>query len=53
MALTGSQVVSKHKAAIASCAGKTGWARLECIVDAMHREYEGEIPTRKWYVPRE
>jgi len=41
MALTGSQVVAKHKSAINSCSGKTSWDLLECLVDAMHREYKG------------
>jgi len=39
MALSGSQVVSKHKAAIGRCSGKIGWAALKCIVNAMHRQY--------------
>lgn len=41
MALSGSQVVSKHKAAIDRCAGKGGFDALACIVDAMHAEYKG------------
>jgi len=40
MALSGSQVVAKHKAAVNACSGKTSWALLECIVDSMHREYK-------------
>lgn len=43
MALSGAEVVAKHKAAIASCSGQTSWALLSCIVDAMHREYKGAI----------
>lgn len=41
MALTGSQVVSKHKSAISKCSGKSGFDALECMVDAMHNEYKG------------
>ena len=41
MAYAGSTVVSKHKAAVRSCEGKGGWDALECIVDAMHKEYKG------------
>jgi len=39
MGLTGSQVVSKHKAALSRCSGKFGWDLLACIVDEMQREY--------------
>jgi len=41
MALTGAQVVAKHRAAVDRCRGKSGWSALECIVDEMHREYKG------------
>jgi hypothetical protein len=41
MPYKGSEVVSKHKAAVGRCAGKGGWAALECIVDEMHKEYKG------------
>ena len=41
MPYKGSEVVRKHKAAVAKCAGKGGWDALECIVDAMHEEYKG------------
>jgi len=40
MAYIGSQVVTKHKSAVARCAGKGGWDALECIVDSMHNEYK-------------
>ena len=40
MALTGSEVVRKHQAAISSCSGQTSWNLLSCIVDAMHNEYK-------------
>jgi len=40
---SGSQVVQKHKAALARCAGKAGWDLLACIVDEMQREY-GKTP---------
>ena len=43
MPYTGAQVVTKHKAVVDRCAGKVGWAALECIVDEMHIEYK-EIP---------
>lgn len=39
MALTGSEVVTKHKSAVGRCAGKFGWDALSCIVDEMHKEY--------------
>lgn len=41
MAYSGAQVVAKHKSAVSSCSGKGGWDLLECMVDAMHREYKG------------
>lgn len=40
MSLTGREVVQHHKSAIASCAGKVRWSLLECLVDAMKKEYE-------------
>ena len=39
MALTGSEVVAKHKAAIGRCKGKVGFDALGCIVDEMQTEY--------------
>ena len=41
MALSGSQVVAKHKSALSRCNGKTSWDLLECIIDSMHTEYKG------------
>lgn len=41
MPYTGAEVVRKHKSAVAVCAGKGGWDALECIVDAMRKEYKG------------
>lgn len=41
MALTGQQVVQKHQQAVNMCQGKSGWAALGCIVDAMHNVYKG------------
>ncbi|MHC1624443.1 MAG: hypothetical protein ACXQS2_00300 [Methermicoccaceae archaeon] len=40
---SGSEVVRKHKAALAKCKGKVGWDLLECIVDEMMAEY-GKTP---------
>ena len=39
MARSGAEVVRKHKSAIGACDGKDGWAKLECIVDSMQKEY--------------
>jgi len=41
MPFTGEEVVRKHQAALARCAGKGGWDALRCIVDEMRREYKG------------
>ncbi len=41
MALSGAEVVRKHKEVISACSGKTSWDLLECIVDGMHNKYKG------------